>query len=456
MTKHTFNYFRLTIKKFFFQDHTNKHKTERKKFVPTHKNNEEPKTNILKSILLKGLQVKSLQQICLNYINREGPSLLKTVLKISDDEASDDEDDKITESSENSLQQNGCLMKTRRMERVRYWNDDDFLFFENFLLQEQASKRKVATKLNKKLIKETDVDMTEIKQHLQNNKFLQLNSAVSIQLLNANCNFKIKCEICGLAVEDLTKLAIHKLEHLTVSTNRIDEVKILNGALRRGRIILVQNQKRVRCSNCLKTFSTAPLIKEHWADGKCDFFCKICGLNFHTNPFLLRVHYSSVHGIRFTVQGLTERKPIQPKIFIRNIEQINSNGFVNPSTSGNPEVPRRKKKSKYAYLYSETVHPGRVTCNICSTSFPNMKSRNSHMRLHKLKIDKPAAAPVFDMNFAREYTCGPCGIKCKNKSILYSHKKNCPASNQYSCPFCLKKFPASADLQVHVMNLHPD
>lgn len=454
--------------------------------MPTHKkiqNCEETteKSNILKTILLKGLEVKSLQQICLNYINREGPSLLKTVLKISDDEDSEldgEDDDKITESSENSLlmQQNGCLMKTRRMERVRYWNDDDFLFFENFLLQEQASKRKVATKLNKKIKQETDVDITEIKQHLQKNTFLQLNSAVSIQLLTTNCNFKIKCEICGFLTEDLTQLAIHKLKHLTVSTNRIDEVKILNGSLRRGRIILVQNQKRVRCSNCLKTFSTAPLIKQHWADGKCDFFCKICGLHFHTNPFLLRVHYTTVHGVRFTVQGLTERKPPPPpppssskpilgKIFIRNIDQINgsSNGFINPSTSTinsatNPEVLtiRRKKKSKYAYLYSETVHPGRVTCNICLTSFPNMKSRNSHMRLHKLKIDKPPATAVDEMNYSREYTCGPCGVKCKNKSILYLHKKNCPASNQFSCPFCLKQFPSSADLQVHVMNLHPD
>lgn len=425
--------------------------------MPTHNGSHlipEP-TNILKSILLKGLQVKSLQQICLNYINREGPSLLKTVLKITDDEASDDdEDDKITESSESSLQQNGCLMKTRRMERVRYWNDDDFLFFENFLLQEQASKHKVAAKLNSKKLCKTDVDITEIKQHFENNKFLQLNSAVSIQLLNSNCSFKIKCEICGILTEDLSKLAIHKLEHLKVSTNRIDEIKILNGSLRRGRIILVQNQKRVRCSNCLKTFSTAQLIKEHWADGKCDFFCKICGLNFHSNPFLLRVHYSSLHGIRFTVQGLTERKPQipAPKIFIRNIEQINSNGFINPSTSA---PLRRKKKSKYAYLYSETVHPGRVTCNICLTSFPNMKSRNSHMRLHKLKVEKPPA-PIDEMNYTREYTCGPCGIKCKNKSILYLHKKNCRASNQFSCPFCLKQFPSSADLQVHVMNLHPD
>lgn len=434
--------------------------------MPTHKNTRnEPETNILKTILLKGLEVKTLQQICINYINREGPSLLNTVLKLSDDEDSeiddDDDDDKITESSENSMQQNGCPKKTRRMERVRYWNDDDFLFFENFLLQEQQSKRKVATKLNKKLMnKETDVDITEIKQHLQNNTFLQLNSAVSIQLLKANCHFKIKCEICGICTEDLAKLAIHKLEHLKVSTNRIDEVKILNGSLRRGRIILVQSQKRVRCSNCLKTFSTAPLIKQHWAEGKCDFFCKICGLHFHSNPFLLRVHYSSVHGIRFTVQGLTERKPAPPalgKIFIRNIDQINSNGFVNPSTSAttNPVVIRRKKKSKYAYLYSEDLNPGRVTCNICLTSFPNMKSRNSHMRLHKLKVDKPPP-PVDEMNYSREYTCGPCGVKCKNKSILYLHKKNCPASNQFSCPFCLKHFPSSADLQVHVMNLHPD
>lgn len=251
------------------------------------------------------------------------------------------------------------------------------------------------------------VSLSDLKKSFKSNPdtVLNISSAVSIQLkspampamtmpmfadsaLSPDLDGPQTCTYCGEQYADIKILAIHQLQHLSVATRRISDKQILDPKFRRGRMVPMGSQKCFRCLNCWRLHPNSQSILEHWVTGKCLFYCSLCGDSFHTNPKMIRIHFPIVHGIKYKMPdefvgrdervlpqngggvGGSGKLPMAPGTKLRRIVKIES------------EQERNRIRAKLLQQ-QQRIPMGRVTCEICSCSFPNMQSRNSHMRLHK-------------------------------------------------------------------------
>lgn len=201
----------------------------------------------------------------------------------------------------------------------------------------------------------------------------------------------IHCKYCGEGFPNNKFLAKHQLMHMSVSDRRIFDKKCLDKSVRRGRLIPVDDKKCIRCLNCWKLFEDNRKILEHWSNADCEFFCQICGEEFARNPKQLREHVPEVHGITYK----SSRRQVANIPEVRILNKPIPNDVkpplrllmpkLQPEVKSPPAGPPAKK--------SKTILTanGRVSCNLCSCTFPNYQSKNSHMRAHKGQINLQSA-----------------------------------------------------------------
>lgn len=239
-----------------------------------------------------------------------------------------------------------------------------------------------------------NVSLKEIKQTFKSNPefVFNISSAVSIQLKSASCcksdpsqKGSTTCQYCRKAFADIKQLAVHQLIHLKVETHKIGSPLVLSPSFRRGRMVPMGNNKCFRCLNCWRLYPNSQSILQHWVTGKCIFYCSICGQSFHQNPKLIRDHFPEVHGIKFkmpTSAAPPGLMPADPTLLATHAAQrMNRAKYKEQIKAVVAAVPGVPGRSFSVIKMKPPV--GRVKCHICSCSFPNMQSRNSHMRLHK-------------------------------------------------------------------------
>lgn len=237
-----------------------------------------------------------------------------------------------------------------------------------------------------------NVSLKEIKQTFKSNPefVFNISSAVSIQLKSPACiksdpsqiqKGSTTCQYCRKAFADIKQLAVHQLTHLKLETHKIGSPLVLSPSYRRGRMVPMGNNKCFRCLNCWRLYPNSQSILQHWVTGKCIFYCSICGQSFHQNPKLIRDHFPEVHGIKFkmpTNASPPGLMPADPTLLATHAAQRMNRAKYKEQIKGAVSVPGR------SFSVIKMKPPvGRVKCHICSCSFPNMQSRNSHMRLHK-------------------------------------------------------------------------
>lgn len=244
-----------------------------------------------------------------------------------------------------------------------------------------------------------NVSLSEIKKTFRSNPdvVFNYNSSVSIQLKTvsstppaAKCETSseislndgpIKCKYCDRMCGNMNHLAVHQTTHMRLETHKIGESQVLAPKWRRGRMVPMGNQKCFRCLNCWRLHPDSQSILEHWVSGKCLHYCSICGLSFHHNPKLIRSHFPEVHGIRYKLPEENDSHALAKMNVAPGGGVVAGGGqsmkIFRPIRPGGRMI---STMSKAKPIVSKS---GRVTCHICSCSFPNMHSRNSHMRLHK-------------------------------------------------------------------------
>lgn len=198
---------------------------------------------------------------------------------------------------------------------------------------------------------------------------------------------EVKCKMCLFSCETIEELAIHQLEHLNIAAWKISERRILSKRVRRGRLIMVEEKKCIRCLNCWRIFADNKSILKHWSEGDCDFFCQICGKEFAASPKMLREHIPAAHGISYRSSKILRRPALSPKKTIKAEKSPTKSTLnpvaikIEPSSSQNIIVsPNKNKSVKHVPNGSLTQ---KVACGICLKVFANFKARNSHMRAHK-------------------------------------------------------------------------
>lgn len=248
-----------------------------------------------------------------------------------------------------------------------------------------------------------NLSLKDIKKTFKSNPEMVFNisSAVSIQLKSAACikseqsqpskGASTACQYCRKQFSDIKQLAVHQVTHLKVETHKIGSPLVLSPSFRRGRMVPMGNNKCFRCLNCWRLYPNSQSILQHWVTGKCIFYCSICGQSFHQNPKLIRDHFPEVHGIKFKMPNSSSAPPAtaatdsmllathpSQRINRAKLKEQLVKGPASASTTVSSTVPSR------SFTVIKMKPPiGRVKCHICSCSFPNMQSRNSHMRLHK-------------------------------------------------------------------------
>lgn len=244
-----------------------------------------------------------------------------------------------------------------------------------------------------------NVSLSEIKKTFKSNPdvVFNFNSSVSIQLKTvsstppaAKCETTseidlndgpIKCKYCDRMCGNMNHLAVHQTQHMRLETHKIGESQVLAPKWRRGRMVPMGSQKCFRCLNCWRLHPDSQSILEHWVSGKCLHYCSICGLSFHHNPKLIRSHFPEVHGIRYKLPEESDSHALA---------KMNAPAGGSVAAGGGqtkkifrPIRPGGRMLNTISKAKPVVSKSGRVTCHICSCSFPNMHSRNSHMRLHK-------------------------------------------------------------------------
>lgn len=188
------------------------------------------------------------------------------------------------------------------------------------------------------------------------------------------------CKYCLEFFETTKLLAKHQLVHLKIVTHKIGQVQIMDPKHRRvsetvynsiiisfefnkivisfqGRVVKLGSESCIRCLNCWKLYPNGKSTLEHWNNGKCLFYCSICGKSFHDNIKSIRDHFPEEHGIRY-------------------------------------RIPERPAKLTVKELMQKRAEQAAATCPICNLTFANRYAKNSHMRMHKrdppIQSDQPS------------------------------------------------------------------
>lgn len=125
----------------------------------------------------------------------------------------------------------------------------------------------------------------------------------------------------------------------------------------------------VRCGNCMELQESHSAIIDHWNDGKCPFYCIICGESFHNRIAQLRVHFQTEHNIKFKVARDLLARPV--------------------STFEDVKIRKVPKDS----------NTGLYKCPACERSFKHRQPLSSHFTMvHKRsEIVPPKAAPTLSI-----------------------------------------------------------
>lgn len=222
---------------------------------------------------------------------------------------------------------------------------------------------------------------------------------VQIEQPKPTAEHNVKCKLCSFSCETVEEVAIHQLEHLSISATKLSERRILSKRSRRGRLIMIEEKKCIRCLNCWRIFADNKSILQHWSEGDCDFFCQICGKEFASSPKMLREHIPAAHGISYRSSKIlrpptlvpsksmkTEKSPVKVKTMSSTVTPTK----IEPELIKVKAPQNRKKSGRPPPNGSLTV---KVACNICLKVFANFKARNSHMRAHKHPPFLPALPP---------------------------------------------------------------
>ncbi|XP_055851947.1 uncharacterized protein LOC129916164 [Episyrphus balteatus] len=204
----------------------------------------------------------------------------------------------------------------------------------------------------------------------------------------------VKCRMCPYSFETIEEQAIHQLNHLSISALKLSERRILNKRVRRGRLIMVEEKKCIRCLNCWRIFPDNKAILQHWSQGDCDFFCQICGKEFASSPKMLREHIPAAHGISYRSSKILRPATLIAKKSIKTEKSPSKLPKLAAKVDTSPQKirmsPSKSKSGKPPPNGSLTV---KVACSICMKVFANFKARNSHMRAHKHPPFLPAQPP---------------------------------------------------------------
>lgn len=206
----------------------------------------------------------------------------------------------------------------------------------------------------------------------------------------------VACPQCGIRFPNLKALAMHQMAHINLESQNFFEKRPLEKKVRRGRLIVIQDKKCIRCLNCWKLFYDNKTILDHWSDSKCEYFCVVCGREFPSSPRMLREHMPAAHGISFKsvkkILNTKLRRPMTPITPITLIEvkqePLDLEDLPPLVPISAPKVPIQTLK----HTPSNQTPPSRdirleikVKCNLCNKVFANFKAKNSHMRAHKSK-----------------------------------------------------------------------
>ncbi|KAL5285422.1 hypothetical protein ACFFRR_007255 [Megaselia abdita] len=211
----------------------------------------------------------------------------------------------------------------------------------------------------------------------------------------------VSCPQCGERFPNIKALAMHQMTHINLESQNLFEKRPLEKKVRRGRLIVIQDKKCIRCLNCWKLFYDNKSILDHWSDSKCEYFCIVCGKEFPTSPRMLREHMPAAHKISFkSVKKILTNKPVRTAT-----HEVKTDLFEVKQEPVDEEVPplvpisaprhsnsRKPSHEKTSPNQNQNPHPGRdirleikVKCNLCNKVFANFKAKNSHMRAHKTK-----------------------------------------------------------------------
>lgn len=208
----------------------------------------------------------------------------------------------------------------------------------------------------------------------------------------------VSCPQCGVRFPNLKALAMHQMTHMNLESQNLFEKRPLEKKVRRGRLIVIQDKKCIRCLNCWKLFYDNKSILDHWSDSKCEYFCIVCGKEFPTSPRMLREHMPAAHGISFkTVKRLLTNKPTRtmtPVSLMEVKQEPLDHEELPPLVPISAPRPSTQSSEKHTSPpnQNQIPAPGRdirleikVKCNLCNKVFANFKAKNSHMRAHKTK-----------------------------------------------------------------------
>lgn len=202
----------------------------------------------------------------------------------------------------------------------------------------------------------------------------------------------VACPQCGDRFPNPKALAIHQITHMGLESQNLFEKRPLEKKVRRGRLIVIQDKKCIRCLNCWKLFYDNKSILDHWSDSKCEYFCIVCGKEFPTSPRMLREHMPAAHNISFkSVKRVMTSKPTRTMSPI-SLMDVKQEPFEQEELPPLVPISAPRKSIEKEKHTSPNQNPGRdirleikVKCNLCNKVFANFKAKNSHMRAHKSK-----------------------------------------------------------------------
>ena len=200
---------------------------------------------------------------------------------------------------------------------------------------------------------------------------------------------------------------------------------------RNEEVLELEEKERVRCPQCVNTFSTTHGLNRHYKlvhHGEKQFPCHICGKEYQTKPYLaihMRIH--------------TGEKPY----FCENCGK----SFSDPSS--------------YKVHEMQHTYPNQsFSCTICGKYLKREKNLKLHMADHGLGREKSGRKIAFSNEFKVEAIKKVKEIGLKSTSELMNVPNTklrnwvnvCKANNK--CQLCDKIFPFKPTLEKHIKQKH--
>lgn len=167
----------------------------------------------------------------------------------------------------------------------------------------------------------------------------------------------------------------------------------------------------IRCLNCAKLYVTNVNLVDHWNNGLCNYFCRICGKSFDGNIESIDRHSLDEHGVK--PPRLIVGRKVKAGAAVKTETVPAATAAATTATNSKTKATAKKK--------SGNISSGPFGCPKCRLSFAYRSTLKRHYNTHHGSMPELVKSSHSEH---RVYQCRYCDREFAQRGPLSNHMKS--------------------------------